>query len=802
MKQRIAELVAEASRDLQTGTRAVAISLMRILLQHACYSLAEWIVVTRAGADNVQSHLKLELQRLRQPSDGTLVQVLGELLIAAENGGWTGVSRPMFHRSCDGRPCSEISGEGGSLFDLLTKFVEFRNDGPEGHGLPCEFNVEADLDAVDFAAHCLEAVLPKIMSDGCSLKLIAHGAETPLRLLRSIDGHLVCIRKIRRTERGKCLVRAQVEKGLSKRDELTYEAPDLLSSPIGAGTPSYSVGDSTEAAWCPLVLIPDRVTDCFTGREAEMRELAAWADDVGSRACMLFGDGGIGKTTLVIEFLHKILEGSASTTWRPDAITYYTAKQTRWGLTGLERITVRDIGMMDVALDIVRALDGESLSREWFTKDPEELIAKLEGHLRSWGIQRERHLLVIDNTETMAASREDVLQLAKQIRWLTQRIGRVIITSRRREPIEARQIELEPWTTDESVGFLKARADVLCRRQILQAGDSTLRKYSTRLGNKPLIIEVFIQALEEQDLSLERAFERVLGMQQRDLGEFLYSDAWKRLSENLKHLLLLMTRLGDVHDEVLMKLCCLQADVRITEAYDALVESRGIATVSTIDDRIQVAFTLAFMKYCEDRTIRIRGGDVPTASEVEKVTARYWGFLKGQAPRIRDRISRAYRHPLARAAWLAFREGRNEDCESFYELAVAADTDNGWLFDRYAYFLFTVHRYEEALERAKRATSCVPSDPDAWFTRGMIEARLGFAQAASQSLTRAESFGKPAHLCRLQAAYGHVNSKPANPHMASDLLNESEKLTPRNDSMRSKHLEEVRRLRKRVKYLT
>ncbi len=786
--------------EAPTSARVHAVSLMRLLLQHACFSLAEWIIEAVAGADKVQAHLKLDLTRLTEPADGVLVAVLGELLIAAENQGWPGVSTSFYRKLCGDRPCASFAGADASLYEVLTRFVEMRNDGAEGHGLPGNYDSYAELDAISFALECLTAVLPNIAEDGQTLVLQSPRGGTRLRFLRAREGHAVCIRRIRRTSTGRCVVKAQQEKGLGDRHDFNYEAPDLLNTPVGGDAPQYSFQKTADKQWCPLVLIPSRMTDCFTGREEELESLKDWAEDEGSRACLVYGDAGVGKTTLVVEFLHRLLEGEARCNWKPDAVTYYTAKQTRWGLSGLERISLRDVGVSDVALDIVRALEGRPLGKEWFTRDADSMIGRLEQYLAGWGIRREKHLIVLDNTETMAADRQDVDKLSSQIRELTRRVGRVLVTSRRREAIEARPIEVRDWSTDETVLYLKERGQVLGRRQLMQAGDATIRKYADQLGNKPLFADVFLQALEEQDLGLETAFQRVLGMQRRDLGEFLYSDAWRRLSNNLRHLLLLMTGVGDVHDEVLVKLCCLQTNVRFTEAHEALLESRGIASVTSIGDHIQVAFNAEFLRYCADKTVKIEGESRPRPGEVEKVRDLFWRFQKGQAERVRDRVSRAYRHPLARAAWLAFKEERWDDCESFYEMAVAADKDNGWLFDRYAYFLFTRKRFPAALERGKRATELLPDDAEVWFTRGMIEARLGLAVEAQSSLNTAEKSGKPSHLCRLQAAYAAIAAEPPRRETALRLLDEAEKTAPRADPLVHKHLSEVDRLRKRCKY--
>ncbi len=106
MIHRLQALLLEA-QDLESDAEAkdVAVGLIRISLQHACISLAEWVVHKRLTSDkNVEQRHPLPLDVLRAPSDGSMVAALGELLVAAENEGWAGVSRPFWRTLTRDRP--------------------------------------------------------------------------------------------------------------------------------------------------------------------------------------------------------------------------------------------------------------------------------------------------------------------------------------------------------------------------------------------------------------------------------------------------------------------------------------------------------------------------------------------------------------------------------------------------------------------------------------------------------------------------------------------------------------------------
>lgn len=803
MKTRINELIAVAQDlDSPMEKRAISIALMRIVLQHACVSLAEWII-EYGPTNRVSKDVDISkfLERLLSPSDGTFVEIIGELLVAAENCGWN-ISKPYWKPFADNRPCWRVLKKNTpkTAEGLLASFISMRNNGVEGHGLPGEFDSDAELDAVTLIAESFSVFLPEFSSDKKSYFINGLGGERyTLKILKPIAGDLICYRNIKKKSSGKCVIKADIQKSLFEKEEIVYEIDDILGMSYENRIPQYQIASTADIKWSPYILIPERLTDAFTGRESELAELSEWMDDLDSKACMIFGDGGIGKTTLTVEFLHRLIEGNIKVSWKPEVITYYTAKKTRWGLGGLEKIRANNVGIGDVALAIPRAFGELSLDKSWYNKESSEIIQRVSGFLKENGFDRDSHLVILDNTETMASDDEEIKNLSKQIHDLTRKVGRVILTSRRRESIEARPIDIRPLTGDESIKFLRTRALTLNRQAILSADDQSLKNYARRLDNKPLLLEVFVQSTGEYGIGLDSAINRVGSMQKQDLGGFLYSDAWSRMSESMKHLLLLMTRVSDNHDEALLKICCREVGISVIEANKALEESRGIANITVIQDHIQISFTTNFQKFCEERTINILGKDKPELATINKVKNLYKGILEGRTIRVHDRIERAYRHPSARAAFIAYKENRIDDCEVFYGDAINEDHENGWLYERFSFFLFSQKRYKEALDIVNKAIKLIPNDPDVWFTKGMIEGRLSYTKASLKSLEEARSKGKDRHLCLLQQAYAHYHDIPPNKAQARACLDESEKEAPMNDSYHWKFLKEVKSLRERVR---
>src|SRR5690606_17672639 len=111
---------------------------------------------------------------------------------------------------------------------------------------------------------------------------------------------------------------------------------------------------SSDGSKLVLHNIPGRQTSTFVGRKRELEKLVDWFDEMTDyRPCLVFGDGGFGKTTLVLEFFNLLIEGEDEIKAPvPSIISYYTAKRTRWSEDGIIHIK----GMSEAMEDSVREL--------------------------------------------------------------------------------------------------------------------------------------------------------------------------------------------------------------------------------------------------------------------------------------------------------------------------------------------------------------------------------------------------------------------------------------------------------------
>ncbi|AKV04336.1 Translation initiation factor 2 [Labilithrix luteola] len=774
----LSEATARARRLPRDSQLRAALGLARIALQHAAIPLLEWVI--EHGGDAAR---KPEFVELRAPSDGSLVDLLATGLVCAENARWNGV-RGKFWEPTESSAARKFFGRPAPLHQVLNAFVAARNDGVEGHGIAGGEDPEALLSIVDAIVNILGPVLPFSDDDALLAIQSPDGRVTRLSYLRLAEGDLVCFRRSKVLRAGACRVFAQRQTDLLEKVDISWESNDTLQQhALHEPVVKYDYVETTSPSWLPLTRIPERLTKTFMGRSHEIGQLWDWFNDTDSKACIVYGDGGIGKTTLVIEFIQQLLAGGfGDPMWKPAMISYYSAKETRWGLNGLERLRFSQAGLTDAVTEIVRHLRGShAIEDEWYKLDLPKLAQKLGGYLKEdWKVPASEHLLILDNTETLATQEEEITLLAEHIKALSRRVGRIIITSRRREKMEAAPIELPALDPSTAEQLLRRRATELGCDKLTAAGSSKLRAYAEGLEGWPLLLEVFVQTLAEKGLSPEVAFDRVRQMRTTDLGEFLFADAWARFSDRIKHMLLLMVRVGDNLDETLVRLCATEADVGLHTAEQALEESHGIARIQRIQGKLYVTFRKGFLDFCRDRPLVVAGAEVQLSESVSRVHRRYAEYIQVHDKEVAHRYGKAFRTPFSKMAFAARERGQYDECEKLFESAIGEDPNNGLLFDQYALFLLQ-NRTDpaRALGKAEKATALAPESPDVWFTHGTILGRLKEVDPAWSSLQRALELGKGAHLVWLQVAHIYIITKDPREAIAREALRKARALSPR-----------------------
>lgn len=755
---RCLEDIAVCSSDAESRLRVV--SCIRLLLQQIVFGLVEWISEQRPPLE-VQPDQQI-IQTLRSPADGALVDALEGLVISTEQLGWTGIARHLI-RPVGDRPAARLCGANPkTLLGLLRAIVFIRNDGAEGHGLVGGYDREAELDALKFLVENLAAVLPRLAADETTASVGDGTLQRNLKFLRGWQGSPALIRRIKTVSADHLRVTCQIDTGNGSRQEFNYEAANPVLHLSGRALPSPVFWGNS---WEPLCYLPDRTTDSFTGRDEQLQELKEWLEDEGSRACLIYGDGGCGKTTLAIEFLHRFLDEDLHVDWRPSLVLFYTAKRWQWGLNGLQPISGGQPHLLELLAHLHVLLFGGYPSSDFYRFDVAQaatnLQAKIKGELK---VQKSEILVVIDNAETLIESDEERAVLRKELTEICKRIGRVLITSRRNEHIEAKPIGVDVLSEKEALLFLRDRAEKLKIGIVKKATDTALSEAILQLERRPIVLSTFANALADPGIKkIDEAVRRVSKMLRKDLGDFLFADAWSRLGQDVRRLLLLMTRIGDAHDDQSLRICADIVGISGQIAEQALEESGGIASMVSCNGALQITFSKNFLEFAREKSIKLSSGvQSPSPEEISKAQVQYSAFVKNVRLFSGNRNGQTFRTPQAKAALRAHQEGKIDECRRLFEAAVKTDSSNGWLSHRFSFFLFKdVHDYPAALVEAKRSVDLLPSEGTVWLTRGLIEARLGDVRACELSVTKAEEFGVPWPQCSIQRAWAYLKSRPA-----------------------------------------
>lgn len=509
--------------------------------------------------------------------------------------------------------------------------------------------------------------------------------------------------------------------------------------------------------------IPTRQTSTFEGRKKELARLAKWLNEPEeSRSCLIFGDGGYGKTTLVLEFLNKLIDGRIEVTaGMPEIISYHTAKMTKWTDQGITHFRGISNAMEDGIREIMYCLQ-DVLGKEWYRVEGVALIDKVKNELATQGYSRNDVLLILDNTETLATSVADREELTDFFDEVARKIGRIILTSRRRELMNVTPVQVSALTEDESIQLLRRLGVEHCAKPIMQAGDARLRRVSSQLSHKPLLMDALVKYIARASVGIDDALSSIFRKSNDQLLEFLYEDAWLRMSESQRHVYLILVSITCPVDEFSVGYACQEIGIphdefhqSLDETYFANLTSYGRSYELEIVDLAHNFFLQKLSKLPDlDKGIIQNCAKIVDehAKEREKVELEYKN----------DRVAEAFRGQYAKAAKIATDKGKISDARDLFEMAIQDDSMNAALHDRFAWFLLhRAHDLDEAFNMASKAVSLDEKSPDALLTLAIILYHKGDIESADSYIQNANNLGKPTSLCLLRMGIGryHIAKK-------------------------------------------
>lgn len=534
--------------------------------------------------------------------------------------------------------------------------------------------------------------------------------------------------------------------------------------------------------------VPVRQTDSFHGREKELQLLKDWYDDEDSRVCLVYGDGGYGKTTFILESLNQFLEGEFEIgNNKPVFICYYSAKKTKWTENGLVYFQSSQPIIDDCVLEIVKSQ--EELTKEWYKSEGRALVDKARGLLQKYKVNRNDVLLIIDNSETLASSPIEVKELAEKVKYISKNIARVIITSRRREVLQAEPISIEGLKESESIELIKNLSLRYNADALNKAGESRLRKIVKKLMYKPLLIEAYVKYMKHSETSIDKGLEKFYISSNEELLEFLYEDAWLRMNELQREVFLVIIHIDcEINNIILDKIYQLveinkdEFTQAYEETYFANITDFGSEFIFEIVSLAEVFFKKQFLSYDE----KIQENIKDIALKVDEYGKK---LHEMEATYKNDRVSEAFRSEYARFAKSHMSRGEIDEAIDMYELALEDDPINSYLHDRFAWLLINkTNNFDKALELSEKAFELDSNNIDAIVNIALSHYKLKNIENGDRFIElsvkrgRSEAFG----LLRKGIARYQIAKQLSNSKLSIKLYNEAIKyFNNTKDSLKS-----------------
>lgn len=719
-------------------------SIIRSILQTATICSFEIVKGMTPYTEN-DANISPLLGRFCQPSDGLPIEALDALIPIIRSHVSKTYMLGWFEKD-------EITGR--SLSQDLISWVEFRNLRP-AHGVLDKTSLvtwSQKLEAI--TGKCLaifSSALPKEDNGIWSSEIANDTLEIKTPLIK--NNMAIVVSKIT-SRKGIWKMHAQSLSWVSA-DEQTFDlSSDNVFNSSDKPTEKFRLSEIEFESSVASIYnnIPVRQTNTFVGRSKELGQLAEWLDDFeDSRSCLVYGDGGFGKTTLVLEFFNKLLDGeSTQPKHLPTLISYYTAKKTKWTENGLTHFK----GISDAMEDSIRELlyfNYPVLGKEWFKIEGNQLIDKISGEISSMGLDRDDVLLILDNTETLATSGKQVEELSEFIKKVSKKIGRVVITSRRREFLPATPLVISSMPVEEASSLMARLGEEYKATAVIQASESRRRAVCKQLSYKPLLIDTLVKYISRSSSSLQDGLDQIFKKTNDELLEFLYEDAWLRINDLAQEVFLVIVNMtspidgncvGDVCRELGIQHIEFQAS--LDETYFATITDMGTNYDLDIVDLARDFFRQKMRKTLPaniERLKTIAAKADRNAAERQRVEKEYK----------QDRVADAFRGQFAKAAKICTDKGDLLGAKENFELAIIEEPLNAALKDRCALFLLRdMKKPHDALSISKKAVELDPKNADASLTLALIYYELSNLIEGDNAINEAKKNGKPATLCYLR----------------------------------------------------
>lgn len=709
------------------------LSVFRSILAYAATSAIT--IVENLKDESNEGILAECASKLLRPSDGDFVFILDSLL-------------PIMWANQMQHSTTTWFSEGVSK---LCNQIIFERNNRLGHGVFDRTTASKSpelLTQIETILNCLKSLIPE-SKDG---KLIIGSADFPIPLP---SDDLYCVREISKRANG-WRVRYQLLDIDDSTEQILFLTPSSMLPQLVAANRSILMSKKVSDGWTPMFVLPNRQTSIFLGRSHELDHLVEWWDDEFSRVCLIYGEGGIGKTTLALEFLNNVLDNEFDVSWKPEYIFFFSSKQTRWGLNGLEIIPGVEANLSEALRRLIASLEVVDIDSKWYVASVKELIDRSSQVINELGLKG-KILLIVDNAENLVLNKSEEEELAASLKLISRKIGRVIVTSRRREQLEAEPVNVVQLSNEDATNLL---ARLASEYGVVPIPDrEKLRECVIRIGCKPILVEFLAKYAAVTKMSLDRGVQEILKQESSHLGEFLFADGWGRISSGHQKIFIVAAQVGGVIDDTLLTYITDAISERKEEWLSSFEETR-YGELTYYGNDFELILDEGARSFISGRYQGLPKDERKSLDEAAmQCRKQYAAYLAAQRSEVHDRVEKAFVHPLARQAKLAVKKGDLTSAENFYSQAIISDASNAYLFDRFAMFKMKMLRDLDGAENlARHAVTLEKDDPEVNFTMGLILTRQGRVKDADHYLGIAKRRGKEKYLVNLQMAYARYTA--------------------------------------------
>lgn len=804
MKNLYENSLAEMPKGLSTVEEVNFLtSYLRSLLQIATLTALE---LHLSEVPEGELDLSRLIRRMEQPSDGTIIEVLETVLLPLR----AYVDRNL----CKG--WYKESGVTNGLASQLKTWVNTRND-TVGHGLLSQKDADTlapnSKDLAQLCLQVLEGIIPAYNEETKTFN--AHGVQ--LSLPYTYNEQPIILRKVK-CQRGIWKLQGQA---LVLKDGPKFSvdlSPDcLFSQSSNQSDGEYHISeditiDGHYSDHSFLHNIPHRQTNTFEGRKRELGKLAEWFNDDDSRACLVFGDGGFGKTTLVLEFLNNLIESKVDIEKpRPEVISFFSAKMTRWTDEGLVHLKGVSDAMDECIRELIKAFS-PVLSKDWYEAQGDRLVQKAVNFLKEEGLDRDDILFVFDNTETVATETAGAEDLGEFLQLITKKLGRMIVTSRRREFLNATPVSIKGLSEAECVSLLDRLAKEYHADSLLKAGEARLRKISQQLMFKPLLLNTLVKHISRTNSSIDDAIDIVFKKSNHELLEFLYEDAWLRMTDLQQRVYMLLVIAESPLDHFSVSEACKVMQIPLTE-FHATFDETYFGSLTNYGEKFSIDLEDLAIRFFNKKVKELPSNEKSELeSSAQDIDAVVSNFHKIEKEYEFDRVAEAFRNTYAKAARTAVRKEDDEEALEMYDIAIDEDPMNSALKDRFAWFLYhkisTKSSKVRAEELWRESISLNENNCDAIVNLAQCRYRNDDLTEGDALLKRAGRLSRSQAFCLLNKAKARFYYWQRNKKMegvaerlkeAKILVDNAYKSLDRREQYYPKNLDEINALRVKLR---